>query len=87
MLLRCLGTLLMSLLIFQPISFGAEIFSKGISKGTADGMFLKLDGSNANSNIDIGVYDFATTGKGTFGSVKTNQLNSNEAIPRSLNKL
>ena len=27
-----------------------------------DGTYLKLDGSNANSNIDIGAYDFTTTG-------------------------
>ncbi|MHA1853872.1 MAG: hypothetical protein ACTSUF_10270 [Candidatus Heimdallarchaeaceae archaeon] len=31
-----------------------------------NGTYLKLDGSNANSNIDIGSYDFTTTGIGTF---------------------
>jgi len=31
-----------------------------------NGTYLKLDGSNANSNIDIGSYDFTTTGTGTF---------------------
>lgn len=34
-----------------------------------DARYLKLDGSNANSNIDIGAYDFTTTGTGTFGSL------------------
>ena len=31
--------------------------------------FLYTDGSNANSNIDIGTYNLSTTGTGTFGDV------------------
>lgn len=35
-----------------------------------DTLYLKLDGSNANTNIDIGAYDFTTTGTGDFGGFK-----------------
>ena len=30
--------------------------------GAGVSTYLKLDGSNANTNIDIGTYDFTTTG-------------------------
>jgi len=30
--------------------------------------WLDIDGGNANTNIDIGIYNFITTGTGTFGS-------------------
>ena len=36
-----------------------------------DDNYLKLDGSNVNSNIDIGSYNFTTTGTGTFGELIT----------------
>jgi len=35
--------------------------------------YLKLDGSNANQNIDIGTYNFTTTGDITGGSVNVAQ--------------
>ena len=38
--------------------------------------FLKLDGSNANSNIDIGAYDFATTGAIAGGAITGTTFNA-----------
>jgi hypothetical protein len=36
-----------------------------------DTSYLAIDGSNASSNIDIGTYDFTTTGTATIGSETT----------------
>lgn len=40
-----------------------------------DNIYLKLDGSNANSNIDISSYNFTTTGIGTFGNLNIDTTN------------
>ena len=40
-----------------------------VNPHSADTRYLELDGSNANTDIDIGAYDFTTTGTGTFGTV------------------
>ena len=42
--------------------------------------YLKLDGSNANTNIDIGVYDLTSTGTGTFGYNVINQTADDQGL-------
>lgn len=47
------------------------------SEAGLDLIYLKLDGSNANTSIDIGIFDFTTTGLGTFGNLDVDTLNFN----------
>jgi len=52
---------------FNP--FSGELDNQGINQTSADALYLKLDGSNANQNINIGAWNFTTTGLGTLGSL------------------
>jgi len=58
-------------------------FSGGWMEVGADS-FLNLDGSNANSNIDIGSYDFTTTGAISGGIVNGGTLSGNNSGDQDL---
>jgi len=49
----------------------AGLPNSSIFNTLGDARYLKLDGSNANSDINIGSYNFTTTGTGTFGASGT----------------
>jgi len=45
-----------------------------------DDNYLKLDGSNANTPIDIGAQNLTTSGLGTFGNLDVDTLNFNDNL-------